>query len=53
MAGGTRVVLRSEIQGPQAVLARWTAQEDFRRYQELVLQRLAEALGRDAAEGNQ
>jgi uncharacterized protein YndB with AHSA1/START domain len=51
LAGGTRVVLRSEIQGPQAVLARWTAQEDFRRYQELVLQRLAEALERDAAQG--
>jgi hypothetical protein len=40
----TLVLLRSEIQGPQAVLARWTAQDDFRRYQELVLTRLGEAL---------
>ena len=40
----TLVLLRSEIQGPQAVLARWTAQDDFRRYQELVLTRLGESL---------
>lgn len=40
----TLVLLRSEIQGPQAVLARWTAQDDFRRYQDLVLARLSESL---------
>lgn len=41
---GTLVRLRSEIQGPQAVLARWTAQEDFHRYQELVLAKLRDSL---------
>lgn len=40
----TLLQLRSQIQGPQAVLARWTAQDDFRHYQELVLARLNQAL---------
>ncbi len=43
-AEGTRVRLASEVVGPQAVLARWTAQEDFQRYQELVLAKLEESL---------
>lgn len=47
----TLVLLRSEIQGPQAVLARWTAQDDFRRYQELVLARLGESLQQQAPSG--
>lgn len=47
----TLVLLRSEIQGPQAVLARWTAQDDFRRYQELVLTRLGESLQQLAPSG--
>lgn len=40
----TLVQLRSEIVGPQAVLARWSARDDFQRYQELVLAKLNEAL---------
>lgn len=40
----TLVLLHSEIHGPQAVLARWTAKEDFIRYQELVLAKLSEKL---------
>lgn len=47
----TLVLLRSEIQGPQAVLARWTAEEDFRRYQDLVLTRLGESLQQLAPSG--
>ncbi len=42
--GDTLVRLRSEIQGPQAVMARWAAQDEFSRYQELVLARLSESL---------
>lgn len=44
----TQVLLRSEIVGPQAVLARWSAREDFHRYQELVLAKLSAALQQGA-----
>lgn len=46
----TLVLLHSEIQGPQAVLARWTAKEDFIRYQELVLAQLRAALQQESPE---
>lgn len=46
----TLVLLHSEIQGPQAVLARWTAKEDFIRYQELVLAKLSEILQQESTD---
>lgn len=49
----TLVQLRSEIHGPQAVLARWTARGDFIRYQELVLSQLKQRLEQDASGGEQ
>lgn len=37
VSGGTRVVLRSFIQGPQAFLAGFTGEEEFARYHQAVL----------------
>lgn len=46
VAAGTRASLESHIHGPQAVLAKITADEDFSMYHDLVLRQLKERVAR-------